>query len=714
MKRAILFTIIILQLSASYAQKILSPSGIIDVNFELTERGVPTYYVGYKNKPVVKPSHLGLELNGQPDLMDGFEVVKTSTSSFDEIWQPVWGEVKNIRNHYNELLIELRQPKTDRYMNIRFRVYDDGLGLRYEFPSQKELIYFIVKEEHTQFAMTGNHTAWWIPGDYDTQEYDYTESRLSEIRRLMPEAYTDNLSQTKFSDTGVQTSLQMKTDDGLYINLHEAALVDYSCMHLNLDDKNLVFESWLTPDAQGNKGRLQAPCHSPWRTIMVSDDARDILSSKLIQNLNEPCKLEDTSWIKPVKYIGVWWEMIARNRPWAYTWDYPSVKLGETDYSKAKPNGQHPANTQNVKKYIDFAATHGFDQVLVEGWNIGWEDWFGKMKDYVFDFITPYPDFDLPGLNEYAHNKNVKLMMYHETSSSVRNYERHMEEAYSLMNKYGYNAVKSGYVGYIQPAGEYHYGQWMVNHYLYAIKQAAKHHLMVNAHEAVRPTGLCRTYPNLISNESARGTEYEAFGGNKPFHTTILPFTRLQGGPMDYTPGIFVMNLSTWAPNRSHVNSTLARQLALYVTMYSPLQMAADLPEHYERYMDAFQFIKDVAIDWDDSKYLEAEPGQYITVARKAKDTNNWFVGCTSGEKGHQSVLKLNFLDADKTYVATVYADAPDANYKTNPQAYTIHKGTVTSKSVLKLRAASGGGYAISIFEVTNKSDVAGVKRLKL
>lgn len=713
-KKIILFIIIILQSWGAYAQKILSPSGIIDVNFELTERGVPTYYVGYKNKPVVNPSRLGLELNGQPNLMDGFELVKTSTSSFDEIWQPVWGEVKNIRNHYNELLIELRQPKTDRYMNIRFRVYDDGLGLRYEFPSQKELIYFTVKEEHTQFAMTGDHTAWWIPGDYDTQEYDYTESHLSEIRKLMPEAYTDNLSQTKFSDTGVQTSLQMKTDDGLYINLHEAALIDYSCMHLNLDDKNLIFESWLTPDAQGNKGRLQAPCHSPWRTIIVSDDARDILSSKLILNLNEPCKLEDTSWIKPVKYIGVWWEMIVGNRPWAYTWDFPSVKLGETDYSKAKPNGQHPANTKNVKRYIDFAATHGFDQVLVEGWNIGWEDWFGKMKDYVFDFMTPYPDFDLPGLNEYAHNKNVKLMMYHETSSSVRNYERHMEEAYSLMNKYGYNAVKSGYVGYIQPAGEYHYGQWMVNHYLYAIKQAAKHHLMVNAHEAVRPTGLCRTYPNLIGNESARGTEYEAFGGNKPFHTTILPFTRLQGGPMDYTPGIFVMDLSTWAPNRSHVNSTLARQLALYVTMYSPLQMAADLPEHYERYMDAFQFIKDVAIDWDDSKYLEAEPGQYITVARKAKDTNNWFVGCTSGEKGHQSILKLDFLDADKTYVATVYADAPDADYKTNPQAYTIHKGTVTSKSVLKLRAASGGGYAISIFEVTNKSDVAGVKRLKL
>lgn len=714
MKRTILFIVIILQSWVSYAQKILSPSGIIDVNFELVEGGAPTYSVGYKNQLVVKPSRLGLELNGQPHLMDGFEIVKTFTSSFDETWQPVWGEVKDIRNHYNELLVELRQPETDRYLNIRFRVYDDGIGLRYEFPQQKNLVYFILKEEHTQFVMTGDHTAWWIPGDYDTQEYDYTESRLSEIRKLMPEAYTDNLAQTKFSDTGVQTSLQMKTDNGLYINLHEAALVDYSCMHLNLDDKNLIFESWLTPDAQGNKGRLQAPCHSPWRTVMVSDDARDILASKLILNLNEPCKLEDTSWIKPVKYIGVWWEMIAGNRPWAYTWDLPSVKLGETDYSKVKPNGKHPANTKNVKKYIDFAAAHGFDQVLVEGWNIGWEDWFGKMKDYVFDFKTPYPDFDLPGLNKYAHNKGVKLMMYHETSSSVRNYERHMEEAYNLMNQYGYNAVKSGYVGYILPAGEYHYGQWMVNHYLYAVKQAAKHHLMVNAHEAVRPTGLCRTYPNLIGNESARGTEYEAFGGNKPFHTTILPFTRLQGGPMDYTPGIFVMDLSTWAPNRSHVNSTLARQLALYVTMYSPLQMAADLPEHYERYMDAFQFIKDVAIDWDDSKYLEAEPGQYITVARKAKDTNNWFVGCTSGENGHQSVLKLDFLDSDKTYIATVYADAPDAHYKSNPQAYSIRKGIVTSKTALKLKAAPGGGYAISIFEVTDKSTTKGLKKLKL
>lgn len=698
---------------AGNAENISSPSGNMNVNFELAEGGVPTYGLSYKGTEVIKPSTLGLELNGKPDLMDGFEVVKTSTSVFDETWQPVWGEVKDIRNHYNELLVELRQPSTDRYMNIRFRVYDEGMGLRYEFPQQKNLVYFVVKEEHTQFAMTGDHTAWWIPGDYDTQEYDYTESRLSEIRGLMQGAITPNMSQTQFSPTGVQTSLQMKTDDGLYINLHEAALVDYSCMHLNLDDRNFVFESWLTPDAQGNKGRLQTPCQSPWRTLTVSDDARDILASKLILNLNEPCKLEDTSWIKPMKYVGVWWEMIAGGRPWAYTWDLPSVKLDETDYSEVKPNGQHPANTENVKKYIDFAARHGFDQVLVEGWNIGWEDWSGNMKDYVFDFLTPYPDFDLPMLNEYAHNKGVRLMMHHETSSSVRNYERHMEAAYDMMNRYGYNSVKSGYVGNILPAGEHHYGQWMVNHYLYAVKQAAKHRIMVNAHEAVRPTGLCRTWPNLIGNESARGTEYEAFGGSKPFHTTILPFTRLQGGPMDYTPGVFVMDLKTWAPhNQSHVNSTLARQLALYVTMYSPLQMAADLPEHYERFMDAFQFIKDVPVDWDESIYLEAEPGRYVTAARRGKGTGDWFIGCTSSEHGHESKLKLDFLESDKQYVATVYADAPDADYKTNPQAYVIRRGIVTSKTTLKLKAAPGGGYAISLMEVGDKLETKGFKRL--
>ena len=692
----------------------VSPDNNVHLSFELQEKGKPSYSLQYKKSQVINPSTLGLELNGQESLQEGFEVVNTSTSSFDETWQPVWGENKDIRNHYNELLVELKQTSTGRFMNLRFRVYDDGIGFRYEFPQQRNLVYFVVKEEHSQFAMSGDHTAWWIPGDYDTQEYDYTESKLSEIRGLLQGAVSGNASQTVFSPTGVQTSLQMKTAEGLYINLHEAALVDYSCMHLNLDDKNLIFESWLTPDAVGNKAYMQSPCHTPWRTVMVSDDARKILASNLILNLNEPCKYEDTSWIKPVKYIGVWWEMIAGGKPWAYTWDIPSVKLGETDYTGVKPNGVHPANNANVKKYIDFAAEHGFDQVLVEGWNIGWEDRFGNSKDYVFDFQTPYPDFDIKMLNEYAHSKGVKLMMHHETSSSVRNYERHMEAAYQLMNKYGYNSVKSGYVGNIIPRGEHHYGQWLNNHYLYAVTEAAKHRIMVNAHEAVRPTGLCRTYPNLIGNESARGTEYEAFAGNKPFHTTVLPFTRLQGGPMDYTPGIFEMDMNKLNPNsHSHVNSTLARQLALYVTMYSPLQMAADLPENYERFMDAFQFIKDVAVDWDESRYLEAEPGRYIVVARKAKGTDNWFVGCTSNEDGHISALKLDFLDKDKKYIATVYEDSKDAHYRTNPQAYTIRKGIVSAKSVLKMKAAPGGGYAISIMEVTDKAAMKGVKNLK-
>ncbi len=675
-----------------------SPSGNVTIDVSLNTHGTPVYQVMYKKKEVIKPSTLGLELVGSENLMDGFKIVKTETSTFDETWQPVWGESKDIRNHYNELFLQLEQTKTGRFMNLRFRVYDDGVGFRYEFPQQKNLVYFVVKEEHTQFGMTGDHTAWWIPGDYDTQEYDYTESKLSEIRGLMQGAITDNASQTQFSPTGVQTSLQLKTKDGLYINLHEAALIDYSCMHLNLDDKNMVFQSWLTPDVKGNKAYMQTPCQSPWRTVMVSDDARDILASNLILNLNEPCKYEDTSWIRPVKYVGVWWEMIGAGKPWSYTFDLPSVQLGKTDYTKVKPNGLHPANTANVKRYIDFAAKHGFDQVLVEGWNIGWEDWFGNTKDYVFDFVTPYPDFDIKELNRYAHEKGIRLMMHHETSSSVRNYERHMEKAYQLMNQYGYNSVKSGYVGNIIPRGEYHYGQWMNNHYLYAVKEAAKHHIMVNAHEAVRPTGLCRTYPNLIGNESARGTEYESFAGNKPFHTTVLPFTRLQGGPMDYTPGIFEMDMSKINPNsKSWVNSTLARQLALYVTMYSPLQMAADLPENYNRFLDAFQFIKDVAVDWDESRYLEAEPGRYIVAARKAKGTNDWFVGCTANENGHTSVLSFDFLDKGKQYEAIIYEDAKDAHYRNNPQAYNIRKIKLTSKSRLKLTAAPGGGYAISI-----------------
>lgn len=681
----------------AFAAEVSSPDGNIKVNFSVVE-GRPTYEMSYKGKPVILPSTLGLELIGSTDLMDKFEEKNVTYSEFDETWQPVWGENKNIRNHYKEMFVELAQPPHGRFMNIRFRVYDDGMGLRYEFPQQQYLDYFPVREEHTQFAMAGDHTAWWIAGDYDTQEYDYTESRLSEIRGLMKSAICSNASQTQFSPTGVQTSLQMKTDDGLYINIHEAALVNYSCMHLNLDDKNMVFESWLTPDAQGVKAYVQTPDHTPWRTVMVSDDARDMLASNLILNLNEPCAYEDTSWIKPVKYVGVWWEMIGGGKQWSYTYDLPSVKLDNLDYSKTKCHGEHPANTENVKRYIDFAAEHGFDQVLVEGWNVGWEDWFGKSKDYVFDFVTPYPDFDIDYLNEYAHSKGVRLMMHHETSGSVRNYERHMEAAYNLMDKYGYNAVKSGYVGNMIPRGEHHYGQWLNNHYLYAVTEAAKHKIMVNAHEAVRPTGLCRTYPNLIGNESARGTEYEAFAGNKPSHTTVLPFTRLQGGPMDYTPGIFEMDMKKINPNSAgHVNSTLARQLALYVTMYSPLQMAADIPENYNRFMDAFQFIKDVAVDWDESRYLEAEPGRYIVAARKAKGKDEWYVGCTAGEKGHTSDLKLDFLDKGRKYEAVIYADAKDAHYLDNPQAYTITRKTVTDKSRLKLAAAPGGGYAISI-----------------
>lgn len=709
-KLQILFVCLLAALGLK-AVELKSPDGNLVLQAEV-KNGRPVYALNYKQRPVIKPSYLGLELKNDKDLMSGFSVAGEQISTFDETWQPVWGEVKNIRNHYNELELTLKQAETGRTMIIRFRLFNDGLGFRYEFPQQSELNYFVIKEEHSQFAMAGDHKAFWIPGDYDTQEYSTVTSKLSEIRGLMKGAITPNSSQTPFSPTGVQTSLMMKSDDGLYINIHEAALVDYACMHLNLDDKNMVFESWLTPDAIGDKGYMQAPCRSPWRTVMVSDDAREILASKLILNLNEPCAYEDVSWIKPVKYVGVWWEMITGKSSWAYT-DLPAVKLGETDYSKAVPNGKHAANTAHVKKYIDFAAKHGFDQVLVEGWNEGWEDWAGKTKDYVFDFVTPYPDFDVQELRRYAESKGVKLMMHHETSSSVRNYERHMEKAYQFMVDNGYNAVKSGYVGNIIPRGEYHYGQWLVNHYLYAVKKAAEYKIMVNAHEAVRPTGLCRTYPNLIGNESARGTEYEAFGGSNPDHTTILPFTRLMGGPMDYTPGIFETKVSKANPdNHSFVHSTLARQLALYVTMYSPLQMAADMIENYEPHMDAFQFIKDVAVDWDDSRYLEAEPGDYITVARKAKGTENWFVGCTADENGHVSDFSFNFLEPGKKYVATVYMDAKDAHYEHNPQAYVIRKGILTSTSKLKLKAAPGGGYAISIMEVTDPQVLKGLKKL--
>lgn len=709
MKTTLLFSALLLPLSVA-AQTVSSPNGAISVSFSLADGGRPTYEMTYKGRPVVKPSHLGLELAkdkhatkgfAETSLMDGFTESHSEVSSFDETWKPVWGETATIRNHYNELLVSLSQDHTGRQMNIRFRVYDDGMGLRYEFPQQDSLVYFIVKEEHTQFAMTGDHTAWWLPGDYDTQEQETQESRLSEIRARFHDAVNwSNSSVANFSESGVQTSLQMKSQDGLYINIHEAALVNYPAMHLNLDDKHMVFESWLTPDATGNKAYVQVPFNTPWRTVMVSDDARDMLSSNLILNLNEPCKIEDTSWIHTTKYCGVWWEMIVGKSSWNYTDDLPSVDIYKVDWKHVRPNGRHAANTENVKRYIDFAAKNGLQEVLVEGWNIGWEDWANRWKWDVFDFVTPYPDFDIQYLNEYAHSKGVKLMMHHETSSSTINYERHLEDALNLMNRYGYDAVKTGYVGDIIPRGDFHFSQSMVNHYQYVVEQAAKHHVMVNGHEAVRPTGLCRTWPNLVGNESARGTEYEAFGGSAPSHTVILPFTRLQGGPMDYTPGILETQLSTWSDNPSWVRTTLCGQLALYLTMYSPLQMAADLPENYEKYDDAFQFIRDVATDWDDSRYLEAEPARYITVARKAKGTDRWFIGGKCNEDGHQSDLRLDFLDKGKKYVCTVYADAKDADYEKNPKAYTITRRTVKQGDRLRLKMAPGGGFAVSLFPV--------------
>ena len=700
-----------------------SPDGKLEMSFHLTGDGTPEYTLDYDGRPVILSSGMGFELRGvlkaqkidynadgtvsksdwKPceSLHDGFAVESVERSSHDETWAPVWGEEDSIRNNYNELTVNLVQASTERRLVIRFRLFNDGLGFRYEFPSQKNLNYFVIKEELTQFAMTADHTAWWIPGDYDTQEYNYTQCRLSEISKHFKEALTGNDSQTPFSINGVQTSLQLRTDEGLYINIHEAALVNYPCMHLDLDPATLTFTSHLTPDAQGWKGRMQTPCKTPWRTIQVAPSATAQLASRMILNLNEPCALEDVSWIHPVKYVGVWWEMISGKGSWNYTDDFSSVKLGETDYSRSTPNGRHSANNANVRRYIDFAAEHGFDEVLVEGWNEGWEDWANCNKDYVFDFITPYPDFDIKALNDYAHSKGVKLLMHHETSASARNYERHMEQAYQLMNRYGYDAVKSGYVGDILPLGEHHYSQWLINHYLYAVTEAARHHIMVNAHEAVRPTGLCRTYPNLVGNESARGTEYQAFGGTPPSHVTVLPFTRLNGGPMDFTPGIFVMDLAsaTGGRNTSWVNATIANQLGLYVTMYSPLQMAADYPEHYEQFMDAFQFIKDVEVDWRRSEYLLAEPGDYIVTARQGKKSGRWFMGGVNDENARTLSVPLSFLENGKTYEATIYADASDAHYRNNPQAYTITGKTVTSSDSLELFMAPGGGFAVSFAE---------------
>ena len=691
----------------THAQKhtISSPNQELSLMFSL-EKGKAFYALTYKGQDVILKSGLGFVLRGEAykdlssvdPLHEGFELLGVEESSHEGSWKPVWGEESEISDHHKELLVSLKQSSTERLLNIRFRLFDDGLGFRYEFPQQNQLGMFIIADEKTEFALSGDHEALWIQGDYDSQEYDYTRSKLSEIKEKYKSSYQYNASQETFSDTGVQTALMMKSADGLYINLHEAALIDYPAMHLNLTPETMTFEAWLTPDAWGNKAYMNAPQNTPWRTIIVSDDARDILASRITYNLNEPSKIADTSWIKPIKFIGVWWEMITGKSSWSYTNELPSVRLGETDFTQVKPHGRHGATNENVIRHIDFAAEHGFDAVLVEGWNIGWEDWFGKTKDYVFDFLTPYPDFDVEKLNAYAKSKGVTLMMHHETSSSVRNYERHLDKAYQFMQKYGYTAVKSGYVGDIIPRGEKHYGQFMVNHYLHAVKKAADYKIMVNAHEAVRPTGVARTYPNMVANESARGTEFQAFGGSNPNHTTILPFTRQIGGPMDYTPGIFVMDISTINPNNgSHVNTTLANQLGLYLVMYSPIQMAADLPEHYMRFSDAFQFIKDVAIDWEKSVYLEAEPGDYVTIARLEKGGSTWFVGNNNGYDPRISTISLSFLDDGAKYTATIYRDGKDAHYRNNSQDYVIETKTVTAKSTLKIKTAAGGGYAISI-----------------
>ena len=708
-------------------EKVESPSLNLTAYFDVQD-GRPVYWLLHKGDTVIRPSHLGLSLRGEHSrsgfsefndesnsdsgltgaagltsnsvsgLMNGFVLTGSERHSHDDTWQPVWGEERNIRNRYNEMLITLKQPAKNRSIQICFRLYDDGLGFRYIFPQQPNLNYFVIEEEQTEFAMTGDITAYWISGDYDTQEYEYTRSRLSEIRDLNEGTRKPNLSQTAFSKTGVQTPLLLKTGNGLWLNIHEAALLNYSCMHLDLDDKTFVFTSHLTPDIDGTKGHIQTDAVSPWRVIMVGETAKDILASRIVLNLNDPCKIEDTSWIKPMKYVGVWWEMITGKGDWSYTWDFPSIHIGKTDYTHAKPHGRHSANTANVKRYIDFAAKYGFDGVLVEGWNIGWEDWFGNEKDYVFDFVTPYPDFDVEGIHDYAKSKGVKMIMHHETSGGIRSYERCLDSAYQFMNRYDYPAVKSGYVGNILPLGDHHYSQRMIDHYQYCIEKAAKYHIIVNAHEAVRPTGICRTWPNLIGNESAQGSEYQGFHGSAVNHTTMLPFTRLIGGPMDYTPGLFENDMTKYNPDRqAWVNTTLCNQLSLYVTMYSPLQMAADLPETYEKFLDAFQFIVDVPVAWDTVWYLEAEPYEYVTIARKQKDVDAWFVGSTNGYDPRTSVLDLSFLPAGQKFTATVYADATDAHYRTNPQAYTITTKTVTSKTKLKLFEAAGGGYAVKI-----------------
>jgi hypothetical protein len=696
--KKILVAFLLLIATLTYSQVLVSPNGKLQLRFTL-DNGIPKYELNYKNKAVITSSKLGIEAEGL-SLADGFAVTDTARTAFNQTWNPVWGNYKSVRNQYNELLVQLTQKSQyNRVLVVRFRLFDDGLGFRYEFPEQRNLNYFTILDEMTEFNLTGDHTAFCMPGDYDTNEFPYTTAPLSEIKTKMARATQIKPAETFAPGLTVQTPLMLKSKDGLYINIHEAALVHYSAMLLNVNDKAFSLTAHLTPDKLGKKGYLQVPCQSPWRTVIVSDDARDILASQTILNLNEPTKFEDTSWIKPMKFVGVWWEMfIGTDKTWAYS-DYYSAKPGVTDYSKLTPNKRHPANTANVKKYIDFAAANGIQGVLVEGWNEGWEDWGSYRKDKQFEFSKPYPDFNMVELRDYAAQKGVQIIMHHETASNAADYDKEMDKAFDYMNANGYKSVKTGYVGYIIPRSEYHSSQWMNDHYIHVVERAAEKKIMVDSHEAVRPTGLCRTYPNWVAQESARGTEFESMGGNDPDHTTILPFTRLMGGPMDYTPGIFQGDLSYYkgSKNDQKVHTTLVKQLALYLTMSSPLQMAADLPENYERFKDAFQFIKDVAVDWDNSWYLEAEPGDYITVARKAKGKDEWFLGAITDENPRTATISFSFLPEGKKYTVTVYEDGKDASWDKNPQSYQIRNIVVTSKTVLKQKLASSGGAAMTI-----------------
>lgn len=697
MKKTIITLLLFCFFNGIFAQNIESPSKEIEVVFSLSKEGEPTYKVNYKGKTIVLHSKMGMSLKNAVALTKNFNLINTESKTVNETWEPVLGEESIITNHYNETRFYLNQKDTNNKLNIVFKVYDEGVAFRYEFPLADEVKYFILSEENTEFKLTGDHKAFWTPGDYDSQEYVYNQTKISEIDNSKLDLANGVGLQSIKSNYRVQSPLMMKSSDGLYLNIFEAAVVNYPVMHLDVDVNTLQLTSNLVPNTIGDKAYLRTPSVSPWRTIMVSDDARDIVSSKLILNLNDPNKIEDTSWIKPMKYVGIWWEMHVGIATWDYAGSQNAQNAG-TAVANMIPTGKHGATTENTKKYIDFAAKHGFDGVLVEGWNVGWEDWYGKWKEDVFDFTTPYPDFNIEEIANYAKSKGVKMIMHHETSGSVANYERHLDRAFELMQNYDYPAVKSGYVGKIIPRGEFHDGQTMVNHFNFVAQRAADYRIMVNSHESVRPTGYSRTYPNYIASEAARGNEFNAWSnGNPPEHETILPFTRLLGGPMDYTPGIFEIKMNVYDSSKTEqVHTTIAKQLALYVTLYSPLQMAADLPENYEKYLDAFQFIKDVPLDWQKSMYLEAEPGGYITVVRQDKNSENWFLGAITNKNARQTSIKLNFLAKGKKYKATIYQDGEDADWKNNPKSYKILTKTVTSSSVLDLKLAKGGGAAIS------------------